>query len=200
MPLWVIVLRLVVPIIMLRFPLAGGIVAIVADNLDWPFSQFHTFSDYGSYQRADKLLDMYYLSFMLYVSLFWKNSIARHTSIALFFYRAIGVFLFETTHIGLFLLLFPSLFEFFFLFYQGHLSFTKQYLTLTGKNLSAILFILLIPKLLQEYSANIVGMPPWGWETAPFLAIILGTMTLFILLLKLLAFDGKMRKHMGPAA
>jgi|SRR3989344_1537358 len=172
MSLELILLRLLAPLFILRWPFFGMILAIFADNIDWMLTTFTTDADYNNYQRMDKLLDMYYLSLALYVSTNWKNVLAKHTSVLLFIYRSIGFILFEATQIRLLLFFFPNLFEFFYLFYQGYKSATDTYPKI-AKHLTLILVPLLILKLIQEYSAHIVSLPPWEWPwVATWLASI----------------------------
>jgi hypothetical protein len=158
----IIIIRLLVPLSIFRWPLGGAIASLVADTLDVVFVDALDMGGFSDYASLDKFLDMYYLSFCLIVSLRWEEALARWTSIVLFAYRALGFVLFETTQIRVFLFIFPNLFE---NFYLAYLTLKKLVLDfhLTPKSLAALLTLLLIPKLLQEYLLHYAEAKPWGW-------------------------------------
>src|SRR6266508_2425776 len=86
----IIGLRLGVPLLILRYPLAGGLAAMALDGLDVVLIEFIPGGSFGGhYHTLDKLLDSYYLSLELIVALRWKNPYARWPAIALFAYRAV---------------------------------------------------------------------------------------------------------------
>src|SRR5919198_6476696 len=99
--LMVIALRLVMPLTILRWPLAGGIVAMVLDAVDVVLvdglakllgepGEFGPF-----YAQIDKYLDTYYLALELIVSRRWPEVVPRRLAAILFAWRGIGVVLFE---------------------------------------------------------------------------------------------------------
>jgi hypothetical protein len=145
----IVSIRLVVPLSILRWPLAGGLLSLVTDALDIILIQLLDLGGVGDYQRLDKYLDMYYLSLEAVVVQGWLL-LPRLTATMLFAYRVIGVALFEVTDVRLFLFAFPNLFENFFLFYLVVLQFFPDYV-LTIRRLVSWLGILLIPKMAQEY-------------------------------------------------
>jgi hypothetical protein len=147
--LLVVSIRLLVPLLILRWPLWGGIAAIVADNLDVVLASLIEWGGIWNYHRLDKLLDSYYLTVMAAVALRWDTP-ARETSLVLYVFRLIGVILFETTGIRKFLFFFPAVFETFFLFNAARLQFFSQY-ALTTPRLVFWLIVVSIPKLVQEY-------------------------------------------------
>src|SRR5438874_1767189 len=70
----IIALRLIVPLTILRWPLAGGLAAMVLDALDVVLIEFIPGGSFGDHYAAlDKLLDSYYLAIELAVALRWKN-------------------------------------------------------------------------------------------------------------------------------
>lgn len=162
-PVIVITLRLILPLTIFRWPLFGGLLTMAADALDVVLITYLNMGDFQNYASLDKYLDMYYLSMEFFVSLFWRNKLARGTSIILFFYRTVGFVLFEVTKIRLFLLLFPNLFENFYLFYLAYKKVIKKDPITSYKNLFLILFILLIPKMIQEYILHFALFHPWNW-------------------------------------
>ena len=108
----VIGLRLIVPLLIFRSPLVGGVLAMLLDGADVIIvEQFGPGGMGSKYHQLDKYLDIYYLSMEAYVSLTWTELRPRLTSIGLFLYRLVGVVLFELTGIRLLLFIFPNLFE-----------------------------------------------------------------------------------------
>ena len=147
--LLIIVLRLLIPLTILRWPLAGGILALLADALDIVFASLIDLGGLWQYHNLDKYLDTYYLALEAIVAQRWL-ALPRWTATLLFGYRLTGVVLFEVTNIRLFLFFFPALFENFFLFYAALLRFFPEY-NLTPRRLAFWLAILLVPKMIQEY-------------------------------------------------
>ena len=147
--LLIVVLRLVLPLTILRWPLAGGILALAADALDIVFASLVDLGGVTSYHQLDKYLDTYYLGLEAIVAQRWL-ALPRWTATLLFTYRLTGVVLFEVTNIRMFLFVFPALFENFFLFYAVLLQFFPDY-DLTPRRLAMWLAILLVPKMIQEY-------------------------------------------------
>lgn len=147
--LLIIALRLLLPLTILRWPLAGGILALTLDALDIVFASLIDLGGLWQYHNLDKYLDTYYLALEAIVAQRWLP-IPRTAATLLFFYRLTGVVLFEVTNIRLFLFFFPALFENFFLFYAALLRFAPDY-ELTLRRLGFWLTILLVPKMFQEY-------------------------------------------------
>jgi hypothetical protein len=98
----------------LRWPLAGGILAILVDLSDLLLRDTLDLGGVGDYQSLDKWLDLVYLGAFLVVALRWQGS-ARTIAVALFAYRLVGFALFELTGERALLLVFPNVFEFWFL-------------------------------------------------------------------------------------
>lgn len=162
----IIVFRLLVSLTILKFPFWGTIASLLADLIDVVLadilgaSGIQTRIPEGTYDRGDKILDLYYLTISFIVSLNWKEKLARVTSITLFTYRAIGVVLLEITNLNLLLFIFPNLFENFFLFWAARNKYFNKF-KLTTKKLAIILLILLVPKLIQEYLLHVNPIHPW---------------------------------------
>ena len=116
---WVIVAyRLLVPLTIFRWPFIGAVLSIIADALDivivtLMIRYLHA-GDVWSYHELDKYLDTYYLFIEWIVAQRWAG-LPRWTANVLFFYRVIGVVAFEVTDARWLLLVFPALFDFFFL-------------------------------------------------------------------------------------
>lgn len=160
----VIALRIIVPLLILKKPLAGGIVAMALDGLDVIIVEFFGPGGMGShYHSLDKVLDVYYLGLEAWVSLRWIDRIPRLISIVLFAWRIVGVIVFEATGWRPALFLFPNLFENWFLFYLIRNRFFPGLDLDTWRRNITWLVILYIPKLGQEYLLHIAGAQPWDW-------------------------------------
>jgi hypothetical protein len=116
----VIAARFFVPLAIPRYPIPAGIAALVIDGVDQTIFQVFTTLPLAGYQSYDKALDVYYLS-VAYLSTLrnWTNLAAFAMSRFLFYYRLVGVLLFELLQIRALLLFFPNTFEYFFLFYEA---------------------------------------------------------------------------------
>jgi len=115
----VLLLRLAVPVAIPRFPLPAIVAALVIDAGDQTIlAAFDAVPD--DYQAYDKALDVYYLA-VAYISTLrnWLDGTAFRLSRALWYYRLIGVAIFEFTGARFVLLIFPNTFEYFFIFYEA---------------------------------------------------------------------------------
>lgn len=166
----VILLRLVVPLLILRWPLAGGILAMLLDGADVILVDLFGPGGMGPFYHAiDKYLDLYYLGLELLVSLRWVERLPRLASVALYAYRLIGVIAFELTGVRLLLVFFPNLFENWFIFYLVRCHFFPRLRLDTWPRLLAALGLLYIPKFFQEYILHYRQLQPWGWFRDTFL-------------------------------
>lgn len=159
-PVWLIltIIRLVVPLLILRWPLFGILASMVVDFIDFNLLPLQTDEDHYLYQIWDKVLDTYYLSFAAYVAFFWKDTKARILALSAFAHRTVGVLLFIAVEDQFLLLLFPNFFENFFIFYLLFRKFKKRQDLFTSRLTFAIVFVsLLIPKATQEFYLH-VGM------------------------------------------
>ncbi len=152
----VVLARLLVPLLILRFPLPAIVASLVIDAADQTIFQQLTDLDLTSYQGYDKALDIYYLS-IAYISTFrnWRHPGALTVAAFLWYYRLVGVTLFELTEWRTLLLIFPNTFEYFFIFFEivrtkwnsGRLS--------TRQVLQAAAAIWIVIKLPQEWWIHI---------------------------------------------
>lgn len=152
----VVAVRLLLPLLILRFPLVGVLLCALVDVYD-----YHFIGGNGWYQHVDKLLDVYYLSFAAFTVLRWHDVIAKRIALWSYVYRIIGVALVILTDQRWLLVLFPNFFEPFFIFYLVfvYVSGTKQMIVSKGV-LLLIAASLLIPKLIQEYVLHIYQPNP----------------------------------------
>ncbi len=98
----------------LRWPLAGGVLAILIDLSDLLLRDTLDLGGIPDYQALDKWLDQVYMACFLVVAVRWQV-VERRVAVALYLYRAVGFVLFEVTGNRDLLLLFPNVFEFWFL-------------------------------------------------------------------------------------
>jgi hypothetical protein len=114
-----------------KYPLPAIIVSLVLDGIDQTLLHTQLSSDKWdsiehTYQGYDKALDVYYLA-LAYLSTLrnWRNIFALEVSRFLWYYRLVGVTLFEILHDNSapdswrwLLLVFPNVFEYFFICYE----------------------------------------------------------------------------------
>ena len=98
----------------LRWPLLGGLLAILVDLSDLLLRDLLDLGGVPDYQSLDKWLDQVYLAAFLIVALRWTGP-ARTVAIVLYTFRLVGFVAFEVTHERALLLLFPNAFEFWFI-------------------------------------------------------------------------------------
>ena len=98
----------------LRWPLAGGILAVLVDLSDLLLRDALDLGGVGDYQSLDKWLDQVYLATFLIVALRWSGW-PRRIAVALYAFRLVGFVAFELTGERAVLLLFPNVFELWFL-------------------------------------------------------------------------------------
>lgn len=111
--------RLFVPLLIPWFPLPGVVAALLLDAVDQTLFQSFTRLPLDGYQGYDKALDVYYLSIAYIATLRnWTNEFAFRVGRFLFYYRLVGVALFELTEWRVVLFFFPNTFEYFFIWYE----------------------------------------------------------------------------------
>jgi len=118
---WTVVLaRFLIPLLIFRYPLPAILAALVLDGVDQSIFQTYTSLPLEGYQGYDKALDIYYLT-IAYIATMrnWTNYFAFETSRFLYYYRLVGIVLFEFLHLRWLMLIFPNTFEYFFIFYEA---------------------------------------------------------------------------------
>lgn len=147
----IILLRLIVPFSILRWPLAGISLSIAADASDVMVFEVTGYGFFdGIYHRLDKILDVYYLFFAWLVARTWRDVLARRTATALFWWRALGVAAFELTGFRPLFLIAPNIFENFYIFRLIAVK-IKPSFAFTMRSLLIALIAVGIPKVVQEY-------------------------------------------------
>ena len=114
----ILAVRLIVPLFIPRFPLPAILICLVVDAADQTILQKGTDFSLDRYQSFDKALDIYYLA-VAYLTVFrnWTNGFAIIVAAFLWYYRLVGVLLFEILGHRWLLLVFPNTFEYFFIAY-----------------------------------------------------------------------------------
>jgi hypothetical protein len=152
-------LRLFVPLAIPKYPLPAGILSLVIDGLDKGIFQVFTDMNLDWYQGYDKALDIYYLAIAYLATMRnWTNLAAFGMSRFLWYYRLVGVLLFEFSQIRAMLLLFPNTFEYFFLFYEGVRARWNPKRLGTAAVIAAAFAIWVFIKVPQEYWIHIAQL------------------------------------------
>ncbi len=146
----VFLVRLLVPLSIFRWPLWGGVAALVADLLDIVIITLLPFGDVHNYHQLDKFPDMYYLTIEMIVAVRRWEALPKRIGLALFVWRLAGFVLFELTGVRQLLVFFPNVFESFFLF-MGVVTTYATWYKLTRFRLALWLAILGSARLIQEY-------------------------------------------------
>jgi hypothetical protein len=133
----------------LRWPLAGGLLAIFADLTDLYWMNVLDLGGIPDYQVFDKIADQVYLAVFLIVALRWTGP-ERTISVVLYGFRIAGFLAFELTGERGILLAFPNVFEFWFLFIAAW-HHVRPGFTWTAARLAAVLVPLIGAKEVQEY-------------------------------------------------
>ena len=137
----------------LRWPLAGGLLAIGGDLADLLVRDLVDLGGIGDYQLLDKACDQVYLALFLVVALRWRG-VERRVAVALYVYRLGGTLLFLVTGDRAVLFLFPNVFEPWFLFVAAthHLPGPMRW---TPARVVAVLAALTVLKLAQEWALHV---------------------------------------------
>jgi hypothetical protein len=136
----------------LRWPLAGGLLAVFVDLTDLYWREVLDLGGVPDYQTFDKLADQVYLAVFLIVALRWTGP-ERAISIALYAFRMVGFVLFELTGARGLLVLFPNVFEFWFLFVAAF-HHVRPAMTWSRLQLVVVLIPLTGAKEVQEWALH----------------------------------------------
>jgi hypothetical protein len=136
----------------LRWPLAGGILAILVDLSDLLLRDLLDLGGIPDYQAFDKWADQVYLAAFLVVALRWTGP-ERAIAVALYIYRLVGFVAFEMTGQRELLLLFPNVFEPWFLLVAAIHRFRPD-TTWRPVGIAAALVVLAAVKEVQEWALH----------------------------------------------
>ena len=166
----VVAARVLVPLGVFRFPLPAMLASLVIDGLDQTIFQTVTNVKPDDYQSYDKALDVYYLS-MAYLAMLrnWVSRDAFDIGRFLFYWRLVGVVIFEQTQIRAVLLIFPNAFEYFFDTYEAIRTRWDPRRLARNLLLGIAAFIWIVFKLPQEWfihvakldATEVIGSAPW---------------------------------------
>ena len=153
----VILARLLVPLLIIKWPLPAIVASLILDAVDQTvFQALAPGADLAGYQSYDKALDIYYLV-IAYISTLrnWTSPFAVSIARFLIFYRLVGVVLFELTDVRAILFVFPNTFEYFFIFYEAVRLFWDPRRMSRKVLIGATAFIWIFIKLPQEWWIHI---------------------------------------------
>jgi hypothetical protein len=131
----------------LRWPFAGALFAILTDFSD--LFLMNAIGGIDDYQRLDKLCDLAYMLVFLKVALGWRG-IERGIAVGLFAYRMLGETIFELGADRWTLLVFPNVFEFWFIAVAA-LHHYRPGADLSRREATLAFLALLLGKEAQEY-------------------------------------------------
>lgn len=159
-------LRLIIPIAILRYPLPGIIAAQLLDKFDWKVLPLAVENDYVFYQYWDKGLDFFYLTLALIVTRRWPDPLARRVAVWTYAYRAAGFGLFFVTGDETVFVFFPNVFE-------GLFVFIEVFFLLTGGDrlfhdvtrLAWVVATVSLPRWIREYFIHVGEAWPWDLWT-----------------------------------
>ncbi|MDO8486947.1 MAG: hypothetical protein Q7S45_01445 [Candidatus Curtissbacteria bacterium] len=155
-------IRLLVALSILKWPLFGVLASIYVDINDFDFLHLQNEAQWEAYQVWDKVFDTVYLSFAAFTTLRWKDKLAKKIGIGAFVYRALGVLVFPLVGARNLLIFFPNFFENFFLFFLIFTKFAKGKRLLDSRfDTMVIITAILIPSLAREYFMHVIKTPPW---------------------------------------
>ena len=171
------VIRVLGALPVLRWALAGALLALVVDQSDLLFRNILDLGGLPNYQRFDKIADQVYLLTFLWVALRWRHP-ARTIAVGLYAFRLIGFAAFEASNERAVLLFFPNLFEFWFLFVAAVQHWRPDF-DFRARSMAAPLTAMLSLKEFQEYALHwgkwLDGFSTvealeaiWDFVTAPF--------------------------------
>jgi len=145
--------RVATAVPVLRWPLAGALLAIAGDLGDLLVRDLLGLGGTVEYQVLDKLMDQVYLALFLVVALRWEG-VERRVAVALYLYRLLGSILFLATGERAVLFLFPNVFEPWFVFVAAihHLPRPFKW---THARLATVLAVLIALKLGQEWALHV---------------------------------------------
>lgn len=161
----VTVLRVLSALTILRYPLAGFVLSLEVDKWDWFWLGMGEQSDAAQegYQHWDKSVDLICLGIAAIVVLKWPDTRAKVLALCAFAWRSIGLAVYFATDQRWLLIVFPNVFESFFLLYlifrvlSGH-----PRMLYSGKAMMLVTLALLIPKVATEVFLHFLNDRPWN--------------------------------------
>ena len=156
------IIRTLVPLLILRRPFYGYAASMLADALGDCILVDLLGGSFQDYHFFDKIFDLYMLTIAVIASLKFEK-LEKLTSIVLYSIRALGLILFEITGLRILLVLFPSVFEFYFIFITWAKKFRPSF-RLTKKNIAKVIILLAVPKIILEILMHQSGADQVIWN------------------------------------
>lgn len=165
--------RVLVPLLMFRWPLAGVLLSMLTDVSDFAFLNTQTPEAYAFYQSWDRALDLYFYLVSIPMVMKWKDASSRSIAFAFLGYRMIGQVLFFLAQSRRFLFFFPNFYDNFLVIYLGYvLIFKRSRLIDSPVDVLVIGPLLLIPKIVHEYFLHFLELQPWErYDVGSFLGL-----------------------------
>lgn len=136
----------------LRWPLAGGLLAVAVDLSDLLLRDVLDLGGIPDYQAFDKWIDQVYLGAFLVVALRWAGP-ERAIAVGLYLFRLVGFVAFEVSGERALLLLFPNVFELWFLAVAAIHRFRPGFAWRPAA-IVAVLAVLVVVKEAQEWALH----------------------------------------------
>lgn len=160
----VIALRLLVPLLIFKKNITGGVLCMLLDGFDVIIIDVIKLGGFdGHYHQIDKGLDTYYLGIEAWIAFGWQNQFERLPALGLFGFRIIGVVLFELTQERIVLFLFPNMFENWWLYVVAVRRWKPAWTPHSWRAVGIPMAIMLVPKMAQEYLLHFAEAQPWNW-------------------------------------
>jgi hypothetical protein len=198
--------RFLLPLLIPRYPLPAVIGCLVLDGVDQTIFQVFGYDPPG-YQGYDKAMDVYYLAIAYLATLRnWVSLPAYDVGRFLYFYRLVGVVVFELSQVRAMLLVFPNTFEYFFIAYEAwRTRWRTARVTLRHWILAAALIWIFV-KLPQEYWLHVAQLDvtdtlrdyDWAWPLLIGLVLLLAAVLWFVVRPRLPEPDWSLRLAADP--
>jgi hypothetical protein len=158
-PLAVVLARVVVPLFIPVYPLPAILAALVIDGVDQTIFSATLQRDLPGYQSYDKALDIYYLT-VTYLSTMrnWDRGPAFGVGRFLWYYRLVGVTLFEYTGLRWLLFVFANTFEYYVIALEGWKVWRNPFRLSTRTIITVAAAIWIFIKLPQEWWIHIAQL------------------------------------------
>ena len=182
--------RFLLPLLIWRYPLPAIVACLVLDGVDQSIFQAFGYDPPG-YQGYDKAMDVYYLAIAYLATLRnWTSQPAFVVGRFLYFYRLVGVVLFELTQSRTVLLVFPNTFEYFFIAYEALRSRWDPVRLLLAGWVGVAAAIWIVVKLPQEYWIHVaqldvtdqLALHPWAGVVIAVLAVVVALVARLVVL------------------
>ena len=148
----VVVARLVVPLTIPRYPLPGILAALLLDAIDESVFHWATNGNVPGYQTYDKALDIFYLTIAYAATIRnWRGGFIFQVGRVLWYYRLVGVALFEVTGLRWMLFAFANTFEYYFVVIEFIRRNRDPFLLTRHQVVGIVAFVWVVIKLPQEW-------------------------------------------------